>query len=116
MTKIVKTELEKLGEKLLQDIEKKENPNIEIPIRALSNVIYDKKLGQLKLGDKTSKRFFFNVAHAKKFMQTVMVASFCKQLLDEKIHTSIRDMYYNLKRTLPDSNENTMDEQSESDP
>lgn len=116
MTKNVTTELEKLGGKLLRDIEKKENPNIEIPIRTLSNVIYDKKLGQLRLGDKTAKRYFFNVAHAKKFMQTVMVASFCKSLLDEKIHTSIRDMYYNLKRTLPDSNENTMDEQSESDP
>jgi DNA topoisomerase VI subunit A len=56
------------------------------------------------------------VAHSKKFMQTLMVAAFCKSLLDEKIHASIRDMYYNLKRTLPDSNENTFDEQSESDP
>jgi DNA topoisomerase-6 subunit A len=115
-TKNVKTELERLGEKVLTEIEKKENPNIEIPIRALSNVIFDKKSGQLMLGDKASKRYFFNVAHSKKFMQTLMVAAFCKSLLDEKIHASIRDMYYNLKRTLPDSNENTFDEQSESDP
>ncbi|MCX6815478.1 MAG: DNA topoisomerase IV subunit A, partial [Candidatus Aenigmarchaeota archaeon] len=57
-----------------------------------------------------------NAAHAKKFMQTTMVAGFCKSLIDENIHASIRDMYYNLKRTLPDSNENTFDEQSESDP
>jgi DNA topoisomerase VI subunit A len=116
MAKNVKNELERLGEKILTEIEKKENPNIEIPIRALSNVIFDKKSGQLMLGDKTSKRYFFNVAHSKKFMQTLMVGSFCKSLLDEKIHASIRDMYYNLKRTLPDSNENTFDEQSESDP
>jgi DNA topoisomerase-6 subunit A len=101
---------------VLNDIEKKENPNIDIPIRALSNVVFDKKSGQLTLGNKTAKRYFFNVAHAKKFMQTMMVASFCKSLLDENIHASIRDMYYNLKRTLADSNENTFDEQSESDP
>ncbi len=114
--KNVKTELENLGEHVLTQIEKKENPNIDIPIRALSNVVFDKKSGQITLGDKTAKRYFFNVAHAKKFMQTIMVAGFCKSLLDEKIHASIRDMYYNLKRTLPDSNENTFDEQSESDP
>ncbi|MFA4819989.1 MAG: DNA topoisomerase IV subunit A [Candidatus Aenigmatarchaeota archaeon] len=116
MVKLVKKELEGLGHKIIQEIEKKENPNIEIPIRALSNVIYDKKLGQLSLGDKTSKRYYFNVAHAKKFMQTLMVASFSKQLIDQSIHASIRDMFYNLKRTLPDSDENTFDVQSESDP
>ncbi len=114
--KDVNVELEKLGKKVLSDIDKKENPNIDIPIRALSNVVFDKKLGQLTLGDKVAKRYFFNVAHAKKFMQTMMVGSFCKSLLDEKIHASIRDMYYNLKRTLPDSNENTFDAQNESDP
>lgn len=116
VTKEVNKELQRLGDKLVNDIIKGDNPNIEIPIRALSNVIFDRKTGQLALGDKTSKRYYFNVAHAKKFMQTLMVASFCKSLLDEKIHASIRDMYYNLKRTLPDSNENTIDEQSESDP
>ena len=116
MAKNVKIELEKLGEKILTEIEKKENPNIDIPIRALSNVVFDKKSGQITLGNKTAKRYFFNVAHAKKFMQTVMVGAFCKSLLDEKIHASIRDMYYNLKRTLPESNENTFDEQSDSDP
>lgn len=114
--KDVKIELERLGNKIISDIDKKENPSIDIPIRALSNVIFDKKLGQLTLGDKSSKRYFFNVAHAKKFMQTLMVAGFCKSLKDENIHASIRDMYYNLKRTLPESNENTFDEQSESDP
>ncbi len=114
--KDVKTQLEKMGNKVLGDIEKKENPNIEIPIRALSNVIFDKKAGQLGLGDKTAKRYYFNVAHAKKFMQTMMVASFSKKLIDQDIHASIREMYYNLKRTLPNSDENTFDEQSESDP
>ncbi|MBI2578560.1 MAG: hypothetical protein HYW26_02500 [Candidatus Aenigmarchaeota archaeon] len=114
MEKDVRKELNVLGKKVVHDIEKGENPNIEIPIRALSNVVYDRKTGQLRLGTKTAKRYYFNVAHSKKFMQTLMVGAFCKSLIDEKIHASIRDMYYNLKRTLPDSNENTFDEQSES--
>ena len=99
-----------------EDIEKKENPSINIPIRSLSNIVYDEKTGMLKLGEKSSKRFFFHVGHAKKFMQTMLVAAFCKQLLDENIHTSLRDLFYALKRTLPNSQENTFDEQSESDP
>lgn len=108
--------LVKLGKDVLQDVSQKRNPKIEIPIRSLSNVVYDEKTKSLRLGDKTSKRFFFNVAHAKKFMQTMLVAAFCKELLDEKIHASLRDMYYNLKRTLPNSSEDTFNEQTESDP
>ena len=111
-----KNKLVKLGEDISKDVKNKENPKIEIPIRSLSNVVYDDKTKSLGLGDKTSKRYLFNVAHAKKFMQTTMVAAFCKELLDEKISTNLRDMYYNLKRTFPNSSENTFNEQSDSDP
>ncbi len=108
--------LEQMGEQILKDVENKENPKIEIPIRSLSNVVYDEKSKTLSLGENVSKRYLFNVSHAKKFMQTTMVAAFCKDLLKEGINTSLRDMYYNLKRTLKDSNETTFNEQSDSDP
>lgn len=110
-----KKELENLGKKILQQIEKNENPYLEVPIRALSNIRFDEKTKLLKLGEKKAKRFFLNVAHAKKFMQTLIIASKCKELLNENIHTSLRDMFYAVKRTLPDSDENTFDEQKESD-
>jgi len=112
----VDNKLKALGKDIEEQIDKKLNPNIAIPIRALSNIIYDKGTGQLTLGDKIAKRYFFNVAHSKKFMQTLMVASFCNDIISQRIHASIRDMFYNLKRTLPESNENTFDVQSESDP
>jgi len=108
--------LEELGNQIVKEIESGQNPNIDIPIRSLSNVRYDKKNGMLVLGDKSAKRYFLNVAHAKRFMQTLLVAALCKELQDEGIHTSLRDLFYNLKRTLPNSEENTFDEQSESDP
>jgi len=114
--KEVKKRLKGLGVKVLGDIEEKENPSIDIPIRSLSNVIYDEKTGMLAIGNKSSKRFLFHTGHAKKFTQTMMVAAFCKELLKEGIHTSLRDMFYALKRTFPNSNENTFDEQRESDP
>ena len=114
--KEVEEKLVNLGKKIVNEIEKGNNPSIEIPIRSLSNIIFDENTRLLKLGDKTAKRYFFNVAQAKSFMQTLLVASFCRDIVKENIHTSIRDMYYNLKRTLEDSDENTFDEQAESDP
>jgi DNA topoisomerase-6 subunit A len=107
--------LKDLGEKLLKDIEMNENPSIDIPIRTLSNIIYDPKTGMLTLGGKSAKRYLFNIAHAKKFMQSLLVAAFCKELQEQNLHTSLRDLFYALKRTLPNSQENTFDEQNESD-
>jgi len=112
----VKKKLKNLGEDVLKDINLGKNPDINIPVRSLSNVIYDEKLKQLTLGDKVSRRYLFNVAHAKRFMQTMLVSAFCKELQEQGIHTSLRDLFYALKRTLPNSDENTFDEQRESDP
>jgi len=114
--KQTKKKLEELGLDILKDVDKGLNPFIDIPIRGLSNVIYDEKTKTLTLGDKSAKRFLFNAAHAKKFMQTLLIATFCKELVSGDLHTSLRDMYYNLKRTLPNSEENTFNEQIESDP
>jgi len=107
--------LEELGKELVKDISKKKNPAINIPIRSIGNVEFDKKSRTLKMGDKMSKRYFFNVAHAKKFLQTVEVASISKNLLKINKHASLRDVFYMAKRTIPGTKTNLVDEQSESD-
>jgi len=107
--------LKEVGEKVVKDINKGKNPNVIVPIRALSNVIFNEKTKTLELGDKTSTRYFFNVAHAKKFLQTVEIAGISKNLLDEDKHASLRDVFYMAKRTIPGTNVNIVDEQSESD-
>jgi DNA topoisomerase-6 subunit A len=53
---------------------------------------------------------------AKRFMQTFLVASACKDLLDSGKTTSIRDLFYMTKHTLGRTSENTFDVQEESDP
>lgn len=103
------------GEKLLKEIDKNENPYVDIPVRGLSNVIYEKGNQRLVLGEKVAKRYMFHTAHARKFMQTLMVAAFCKQLLEENAHTHLRDLYYAIKHTLVNTKENTVEEQNESD-
>jgi DNA topoisomerase-6 subunit A len=82
----------------------------------LSNIYFDEKTGLVKLGDKISHRTYMNVAHTRKFMQTMMVAAECKKIIEQGVTTSIRDLYYALKRTIPGTEENTVEEQAESDP
>ena len=111
-----KKALKDLGEKIVHQVKKGKNPEIEFPLRNLSNTVYDKKTRTLKLGDKTGTRSFFNVAHSKKFLQTVEVASVIKdKLLDSGKHSSLRDVFYMVKKTIPGTKVNLVDDQTESD-
>ncbi|MCL5011653.1 MAG: DNA topoisomerase IV subunit A [Candidatus Marsarchaeota archaeon] len=107
--------IEELALNLEKQIDKNENPHIEIPIRGSANVSFDEALQRIVLGDKKSKRFLFNVSHARRFMQTLLVASYVKKdLLANDLTATIRDLYYAKKHTIPGSKEDTIDEQNES--
>ena len=108
--------LGKFGEELYGQIMREESPSIKIPQRGKSNVYFDDEEKVIQLGDKFSKRHFLNVAHTKKFMQTVLVASYCRRLVEENKHAGIRELYYALKHTVEGSKENTFDDQIESNP
>lgn len=108
-------ELNLLGKKIVSQIDKGKNPEIILPLRSLNNVIYDRKSKTLRLGNKKTARVFFNVAHAKKFLQTVEVAAVSKNLLKEEKHASLRDVFYQVKRTIPGTAINIVDDQTESD-
>lgn len=110
-----KKKLEEIGKQLVESIKKNKQPKLDVPVRALGNVKYNEKTRTLELGNKTSERLFFNVGHVKKFVQTLEVAKIAKQLLDLGKHASLRDVFYMAKRTLPGTNTNLVDEQSESD-
>ena len=110
------SKIEKLARQVLQHATKGNNPAVEIRTRTLSNVAFNEKKRIIELGDKTQSREFFNTSMARKFMQTMLVASGCKTLIDESKTVSIRQMFYMTKHTLPGSNENTFEDQNESDP
>lgn len=110
----VKKNLKSLGNKVLGDIKKGENPSLDVPIRNLSNVKYDTDTKMIKMGAGLAKRYFFNVGHVRKFVQTVEAAAVAKELIDVNKHLSLRETFYRMKRTLPDSTINLVDEQQES--
>lgn len=110
----MKDSLKQTGQKLVADIEKGRNPALDVPIRNLSNVSYDTKTKLIRLGKAISKRYFFNVAHVRKFVQTIEVATTSKDLLDVGKHLSLREVFYRIKRTIPGTSVNIVDEQEES--
>ena len=108
--------LKNFGKQIVDQTKKGRNPEISFPLRNLSNIIYDKKTKTLRLGNKEGTRSFFNVAHAKKFLQTIEVASIIKkELLESGKHEHLRGVFYIAKRTIPGTNVNIVDDQVESD-
>jgi DNA topoisomerase VI subunit A len=108
--------IKKLGDEIQEEVDSGKNPHIVMPAKGLGNVNFDEKKLLLTLGDKEMRRSFLNIAHSRKFMQTVMIANLCRKLVDSDKHASIREVYYQLKHTIDKSKENTFEGQEESDP
>ncbi len=108
--------LEGEAKQVLEAVEQVKNPKLKIPLRTLTNVYFDAKEKLIKLGEKTGTRSFFNTAQAKKFMQTMLVASQIKTLLEQNSPTlGTRQLFYLLRGTMPGSDEDKFDDQEESD-
>lgn len=105
-----------LAESVFTSAAKKKDPSLDIPLRALSNAKYNKAKRIIEMGDKAATRNFFDLGKAKSFMQTVLLASGCKRLIDEDKTVSIRGMYYLSKHTIVGTSEKTFNDQGESDP
>ena len=95
---------------------KKKDPSLEIPLRTLANAQYNKTKRIIEMGGKTSTRSFFDLGQAKSFMQTALIASGCKRLIDEDKTVSIRGLYYLSKHTIAGTKEKTFNDQDDSDP
>ncbi len=104
-----------LAEGVAKKAAKGEDPFIDIPTRNLSNVSFNQRKKIIEMGDSTARRNFFDLGKAKKFMQTVLVASGASELIRQEKTTSIRDLFYHCKHTIEGTKENTFDDQSESD-
>ena len=104
-----------LSKDVARKAEKGEDPFIDIPTRNLSNVAFNERRRIIEMGDSTARRNFFDLGKAKKFMQTMLVASGASELIRQQKTTSIRDLFYHCKHTIEGTKENTFDDQSESD-
>lgn len=114
-SRVVIQKLRSVADQVVKTIQKGKNPSIDIPLRTLANVKWNEKRFIIEMGNAKQERSFFNVAMAKKFMQTFLVASKCKELLEEDKSASLRELFYMSKGSVAGSKENTFEEQEESD-
>src|SRR4051812_47065205 len=89
-----------LADRITEDAHKKRDPFLDIPSRSLSNVRYNKSRKFIEMGTDKNRRQLFNLSQAKSYMQTLLVASGCKQLIEQQKTTSLRGLYYLLKHTI----------------
>ncbi len=90
-------------------------PKIDIPTRARSNTIWNKKRGILTMGDATQDRLLFNLNQAKLFMQTMLHGTSIKELIAADKTLSLRAMFYKGLHTVAGTTEKTFGDQDESD-
>ena len=115
--------IERAFSKLVKDILSGKAPTLVIRKRTLANTVFDAERGLLRIGNATLRRSFLNAGEAKKFMQTVLIASIIHEALKNDEYPTIRDLYYRGKHTIRFRDlvtsrvreENTWDEQKESD-
>ncbi len=86
--------LEAFGEKIYGEIMKKQFPNIDIPSRSTSNILYDEASRQYVLGEKAVNRSSRNIRHIRPFTQLVWTASFAHILCKSNKTSTLRDVFY----------------------
>ena len=91
------------------------DPYLDIPLRTTSNTKWNKSKRLLEMGASTQRRNLFNLGQAKKFMQTILLAKGCKDLVEAEKTLSLRGMYYMSLHTIAGTKEKTFAEQGESD-
>ncbi len=107
--------LKGLADEVVSSADRGRAPHLEVPSRSLSNVKFNKSKRFIEMGSGTNRRELFNLAQAKAYMQTLLVGSGCKRLVEQGKTTSLRGLYYMLKHTIEGTKEETFDEQGESD-
>ncbi len=105
-----------MGDRVVKDSLAFKEPVVGIPLRTVSNTKYNKKRRILEMGSNQQHRELFNFGMSRKFMQTILLANGCKDLVEADKTLSLRGMYYKTLHTIPGTNEKTFDGQDESDP
>jgi len=91
-------------------------PGVDIPSRTLANTRFNKSQRILEMGSNQQRRNLFNLNQSKKFMQTLLMGSACKDLVESGKTLSLRGMYYKSLHTIAGTKEKTFAGQDESDP
>src|SRR6185436_14670190 len=72
-----------LAEEVIDAADRGRAPYVDIPSRSLSNVRFNQSKRIIEMGSGKSRRELFNLSQARSYMQTLLVGSGCKQLIEQ---------------------------------
>ena len=72
-----------MADGVVRAADRRRDLHIDIPSRTLSNVKYSPRKRILEMGNNTNRRQLFNLSQAKAYMQTMLVGSGCKRLIEQ---------------------------------
>jgi DNA topoisomerase-6 subunit A len=110
LDKITKEAIVRTAGRVHQKILKHQKPTLSMPLRALSNVRYDKRRGYFEIG-RTRKERTLSVSTVKTFAQSLRMMALSKDLVESNDFATKRDAYYQSKNW----EEAAFDNQEESD-
>src|SRR3989344_9395866 len=93
MKNAVLEEIKEIATMVYHTILKKKSPELEMPLRALSNVKYDEKEGYFEILGKKKNRTL-TVGTIKTFAQTLRMMSLSKELIEKDDIATKREAYY----------------------
>ncbi len=102
--------IDSTADRVYRTIHKGARPDLQLPVRSLSNVSYDDKVGYLEIG-KQNKVRTLSVNTVKNFAQTLRMMALSKNLISTNDFATKREAYYISKNW----EEAKFDEQMESD-
>jgi DNA topoisomerase-6 subunit A len=104
------TLIQRTAERVHGSVLRRVLPELKLPVRALSNVRYDKKVGHFEMGGGRKARAL-SVNTIKSFAQTLRLMSFSKEMVENDDRATKREAYYISKNW----GECRFNEQTESD-
>src|SRR5687767_6157355 len=110
------TGIRDLADEVVKSADSGRAPHVDVPSRSLSNVNFNQSKRIIEMGAGSNRRELFNLGQARSYMQTLLVGSGCKRLIEQGKTTSIRGLFYLLKHTIEGTSEETFDTQNECDP
>ncbi|HLC51741.1 MAG TPA: DNA topoisomerase IV subunit A [Candidatus Nanoarchaeia archaeon] len=93
MTNKVSQKIKEIAQGVYDKVKQKKQPQLETPIRALSNVSYDEEYGFFKLLDKVKTRTL-TASTIRTFAQTLRMMGLSKQLVETNDIATKREAYY----------------------
>jgi DNA topoisomerase-6 subunit A len=107
--------IERMANAVVKSSMAQRDPFVDIPLRTISNTKFNKSRRIVEMGSNTQRRNLFNLGQAKKFMQMMLQANGCRELIEANKTLSLRGMFYKGLHTIEGTKEKTFADQGESD-